>query len=143
MSALRDAAARLVGKVAAQTLAHTKGLSQSSEELRGAWVDIRRHSDRLMAEFDRYEPLLACVDSYAALKGGWKGDEEASDAAHNLLEALDRFVAGGSAEQDHTGRATPTQGLSGPPPPGWKRAGDVQLPLGDREDPPAGGNPPP
>jgi hypothetical protein len=131
VSALRDAAAKLVGRVSAQTLAHTQGLTQAPEELRGAWIDIRRHSDRLMAELERYEPLLSCVDAYAELKGGWPGDEEATAAARKLLEALDRF-------------ATPAAKAPRPPAPdGWKRAGDMQLPLGDREDPPSGGNPPP
>ncbi len=134
MSELRDAAARLVGKVAAQTLAHSKGLTQSPDELRRAWYEIRGLGDRLMSELERYEPLLACVDTFAALKGGWTGDEQASDAARKLLEALDRFAA-----------AAPTSQPAAPPP-SWSRAGDVkpptagdaQLPLGDREDPPSG-----
>lgn len=139
MSALRDAAAKFVGRVAAQTLAHAKGLTQTPDELRGAWVDIRRHSDRLMGELDRYEPLLACVDAYA---DGVKGSlDDHAEAARRLLEALDKFTAG-PAVQDHSGRTTPAQGFSAPPA-GFTRAGDVQLPLGDREDPPDRGNPPP
>ncbi len=147
MSSLRDSAAGLVSKVRTQLLVESRGLAQSDVERRKAWAAIERDADALMAAVHRFEPVVDRLEGYAELaKFAAKGQPNVvvAEAASAVVKAVEAFVAGGSEALEHTGRTTPTQGRSGPPPAGWARAGDVQLPLGDRDpDPKAGGNPPP
>jgi hypothetical protein len=113
-----------MGRVSAEILARTRQLARSPADERVQWTEIERLLEQFEKELDRYEPVLVAMDDYADLKENWPGDMQATEAASRLLDALDRFAL---AEISKPGAKAP------PPPPGMTRAGDVQLPLGDRE----------
>lgn len=133
MSEIRDAWAKLLGKLSVERLVIARGISRTGTEARDAWLVIDQLEEKLTAELEHFEPLLAVSEEYLALAESWPGDERATAVAKRLLEALDDLF-------DKVRPAIPPAPVAG-----FARAGEAQLPLGDRTDPPEnpGNNPPP
>ena len=145
MSVLRDRAAALVSKVRAQLLIQRHALVQTDDERTVAWVKIERDSDALMETVQRLEPVVDPIEAWAELsRFSAKGQQNVivAEAAAAVVNAIEAYGA--------AAKVTSKVPVS-PPAPGFTRAGDVQLPLGDRDaygeddpsQPPPAGNPPP
>lgn len=130
MSEIRVTWAKLLGLIAAQQLVIVHGIQRTAVEQRDQWFEIDRLATKLEQELERFEPLLEVTEEYLALGESWPGDERATAVAKRLLEALDALF-------DKVRPAIPPAPVAG-----FARAGESQLPLGDRTDSPEH-NPPP
>ena len=133
MSSIRDSAARLVALVRTQILAQAHGLAQSDIELRRAHDAIEKNCDELMAEVHKLEAVVAPLEEYAQLLKDRIEllSPQVIAVARAIVRAIDSYV-GAPADPPPATKAE-----------GFARAGDVQLPLGDRREDPPAGNPPP
>lgn len=133
MSALRDSAAGLVAKVRTQLLVQSRGLEQSDIERRKAHNAIEKDCDALMAAAHELEPIVGPLEEYRGLLKERIDviNPEVIAVAKVLVQAIDAYVIAERPAPGHAGQWKVE---------GFVPAGDLRLPLGDREPE---GKPPP
>jgi len=130
MSRLRDSAAALVSKIRTQAMAARLPGSQSDAERILSWGKIDDAINPLMDQVHALEPVISALEELRescrlSIPALTRAQEQAA-ASKKLLDQIEVYAA-----------VPWTQRSSTPAAEGFTRAGDVQLPIGDRDPEPA------